>query len=407
MRLDRASVPTPEEPFDPEPVIDEPLIPTRATDLERWWPEPAAPSRPALVPFGFAPDLPSEHQLPSIEAKRAANARARRELSHSAASLTRSTTLVPRSTSAVPRSFSASSLARQITQRPTVPIGILVNDAKGAQRSSRPSTTPATQRPLTLSGRDPSTVQPSPNEVQFPGPPQDPNINQTARANKLTGTLESLDTSTRLAHWMNAFVADEHSFASKAVFVEMRLRQALQSSAALGVPNTFRAAVVCDAFERVAPLTGRYEGVLALIWREIMRAVFFDYTHDLPGSGARAYAERTPYFVEAQRQRQAAEQLREQVKIDHARRVKEAEQAKAKGNLLNKTLGRSAFTRPSLADYLPTVDNGYLPLYPACWVMVVTCCKCRARPPFSIGSAGVVRPDLIVPSLSAPLWLIR
>jgi hypothetical protein len=34
---------------------------------------------------------------------------------------------------------------------------------------------------------------------------------------------------------MNAFAADEEAFASKAVFVEMRLRQALSSSVSLGV----------------------------------------------------------------------------------------------------------------------------------------------------------------------------
>ena len=40
------------------------------------------------------------------------------------------------------------------------------------------------------------------------------------------------------------------------------IRQALASSAMLGVPNAFRCAVACDAFERVAPLTGRFEGTL-------------------------------------------------------------------------------------------------------------------------------------------------
>jgi hypothetical protein len=143
--------------------------------------------------------------------------------------------------------------------------------------------------------------------------------------------LETLDRSSRLAQWMSAFAADEEAFASKAVFVEMRLRQALSSSVSLGVlerasnliwtsalharahhgampcmqvltaapsvlpqvPNTFRIAVVCDAFERVAPLTGRYEGVLVLIWKELIRSIFADFTNDLPGQGAKAYAERT------------------------------------------------------------------------------------------------------------------
>ena len=55
------------------------------------------------------------------------------------------------------------------------------------------------------------------------------------------------------------FAADEESFASKAS-VEMRLTGA-ELVGHLGVPNTFRCAV-CDAFERVALMTGRYEGVL-------------------------------------------------------------------------------------------------------------------------------------------------
>ena len=60
---------------------------------------------------------------------------------------------------------------------------------------------------------------------------------------------------TVLSSWMQQQSADEEHFASKAVFVEVRLRQALSASASLGkVPNIFRTALVCDAFERVAPL---------------------------------------------------------------------------------------------------------------------------------------------------------
>ena len=42
-----------------------------------------------------------------------------------------------------------------------------------------------------------------------------------------------------------AFADDENCFASKSVFVEARLRQALASAAALEAPNAFCAAVVC------------------------------------------------------------------------------------------------------------------------------------------------------------------
>ena len=36
--------------------------------------------------------------------------------------------------------------------------------------------------------------------------------------------LEALEISSRLSHWMHAFESDESCFASKAVFVELRLR---------------------------------------------------------------------------------------------------------------------------------------------------------------------------------------
>ena len=75
-----------------------------------------------------------------------------------------------------------------------------------------------------------------------------------------------------LGSWASAYEAETSNFASRAVFVEMRLRQALSSSTELGVPNLFRCAIVCDAWERVAPLTGRLSGVLGLIWTELLRS---------------------------------------------------------------------------------------------------------------------------------------
>ena len=74
----------------------------------------------------------------------------------------------------------------------------------------------------------------------------------------------------------------------------MRLRQALSSSVTLGVPNVFRTAVVCDAFERVAPMTGRYEGVLVLCWKELIQSLYYDASPDLPGSGAKVSPARSP-----------------------------------------------------------------------------------------------------------------
>ena len=46
------------------------------------------------------------------------------------------------------------------------------------------------------------------------------------------------------------------------------------------------------------------EGLLALCWHELVRVIYVEYTDDLPGSGAKVYAERTPYFREVERLRQ-------------------------------------------------------------------------------------------------------
>ena len=142
--------------------------------------------------------------------------------------------------------------------------------------------------------------------------------------------LEALDRSNRLAHWMDAFAADEEAFASRAVFVEMRLRQALSSSVQLGVPNVFRTAVVCDAFERVAPMTGRYEGVLKLCWRELIQSLYHDYTHELPGAGAKVYAERTPFFVEVKRLKTLTDEQAKTMLRMKAQRDAEIEALKAR-----------------------------------------------------------------------------
>ena len=134
------------------------------------------------------------------------------------------------------------------------------------------------------------------------------------RPGDTTLQLETIDRSNRLTHWMEVFQADEEAFASKAVFVEMRLRQALSSSVQLGTPNAFRTAIVCDAFERVAPMTGRYQGVLELCWKELMQSIFLDYSPDLPGTGAKVYAERTPYFLEVKRLRDLTEEQNKTMK---------------------------------------------------------------------------------------------
>ena len=156
------------------------------------------------------------------------------------------------------------------------------------------------------------------------------------RPGDTTLQLETIDRSNRLTHWMEVFQADEEAFASKAVFVEMRLRQALSSSVQLGTPNAFRTAIVCDAFERVAPMTGRYQGVLELCWKELMQSIFLDYSPDLPGTGAKVYAERTPYFLEVKRLRDLTEEQNKTMKRMKLQRDAELAEIQARNQLINK-----------------------------------------------------------------------
>jgi len=120
-----------------------------------------------------------------------------------------------------------------------------------------------------------------------------------------------------LALWMENYNADRDGFASKAVFVEMRLRQALSASPSLGVPNIYRCALVCDAFERVAPLTGRFEGLLGLLWQELQKCIFADApatAADAP-VGARGFSRRRPFFAEVGRLQQSEAEMQARMQV--------------------------------------------------------------------------------------------
>lgn len=164
-----------------------------------------------------------------------------------------------------------------------------------------------------------------------------------------------------LSEWMASYSEDEMAFASKAVFIEMRLRQALACSASIGVPNQFRCAIVCDAWERVVPFTGRLESMLKLLWSELLRCLFVDYAPNMVGAGAKAYAARTPFFVEAQRLRRVQEAAAVKMRAWEIQREQElmvvAERNKAINHTLgawNRALGFSAGTKqdPAIAEQL-------------------------------------------------------
>ena len=146
-----------------------------------------------------------------------------------------------------------------------------------------------------------------------------------------------------LANWMATYEHSEESFASKAVFVEMRLRQALACAATLGTPNNFRCAIVCDAWDRVAPLTGRFEGLFQLLWTELLRSLYADYTDDLIGSGAKEYAARTPFFTEVNRLRRSEESSQAKIRLWQQQRETEMAVLNERNKSINHTL--SAWNR--------------------------------------------------------------
>ena len=83
----------------------------------------------------------------------------------------------------------------------------------------------------------------------------------------------------------------------------------------------------------------RYEGVLVLIWRELLRAIFVDFTPDLPGSGAKVYSERNPYFLEAKRLREQCDEAERLMRKMKAQRDAELASLKGRNEMINKTLG--------------------------------------------------------------------
>eukprot|EP01046_Picozoa_sp_COSAG06_P017327 COSAG06_NODE_1173_length_10423_cov_4.361100_3_plen_1019_part_00 len=94
-----------------------------------------------------------------------------------------------------------------------------------------------------------------------------------------------------------------------------------------GHPDPFRVAVVCLLHEKLLRLFGRYEGVMSVLHREMLRAIFpppekkkedGEHKETARGSGwekAQRIVERPPYFVQAARVARKNDQLRAQIEI--------------------------------------------------------------------------------------------
>ena len=70
----------------------------------------------------------------------------------------------------------------------------------------------------------------------------------------------------------------------------------------------------------------------------MLRAIYYDYTTELLGSGAQAYAERTPYFAEVRRLWAQAEDLARQTRRMKSQRDAEIAELRGRNEMMNKTM---------------------------------------------------------------------
>lgn len=358
--------------------LDEPKLPGYE-HLKRWWPEPRRDIRSPLVEFRtrgshiqtssegnvesksmlavpFAPSFLQRPTTTPAAAFRPAVSPASRSIQTAAAE--------PRFRQGHGTGMASHSRQQLIGQLPSS-VALPNSLPRSASAAALPSRSPlkgtpspgsrSGQRPPRVGGRDPSAhhgnitqidlpekLRSTLNRMDFGGNMSQPSDVRLKRSAIKSGMqrLEDMETATRLTHWIEAFEGDEVSFASKAVFAEMRLRQALASSTQLGTPNAFRCAIVCDAFERIAPLTGRFESILGLIWPEILRSIYSDYSNDLSGMGAREFASRCPYFLQAKRCREQAEQQQQAISEMHEEHQAEKVRAESRGAQLSTSISK-------------------------------------------------------------------
>jgi hypothetical protein len=188
-------------------LLEDPKLPS-IQDLDRWWPDPVREKMLSpLVPFAASPTrgatasalLPAA--LMSIERR-----------SPTTRSPTRSGARSPEPRSPVNmRSISQPAFAGQL------------------------SSTARYRTPLS----DPSRLSGNPDTLELPesifAPEASDAFEETPVSPHPRRTLELLDRDERLNHWMSAFEMDEVGFKSKAVFVEMRLRQVRRQNAHPGM----------------------------------------------------------------------------------------------------------------------------------------------------------------------------
>jgi len=235
-------------------VLEDPKLPSKQ-DLGRWWPEPARETLSPLVPFPTRPAMDTfdagfkvvSHASPPSTSMRGSLGGsltpgfASPPLGSPSAAMARSASAL-----VLPRSASLPAVARDGKSAPATASPLSTHGSHGSPLGSinarGQSRIGGKWRSKPRLG-DPSANLGNPAIIELPDGGTDTPLDVfehlgkggTPYALAFSQQLETLDRSSRLAQWMNAFAADEEAFASKAVFVEMRLRQALSSSVSLGV----------------------------------------------------------------------------------------------------------------------------------------------------------------------------
>ena len=193
-----------------------------------------------------------------------------------------------------PRSPITNSLTgRAVLEQELPPPWISYERSAAASPRARPG-----RRPVSVAGSSRS-----PRRAPSPRQPTTAIHDLTLSARGLHGLGDSAPLcSALLQEWVDAFERERDGFSSMALFIEAKLRRALQATAGLPTPNAFRTAVVFDCLDKLKGSLGRYESVLGLLIRELTSAVYAGRSaRELGGGGVAAYLEANTYFERAER----------------------------------------------------------------------------------------------------------
>jgi hypothetical protein len=98
-----------------------------------------------------------------------------------------------------------------------------------------------------------------------------------------------------LQDWKKEYETESHCFQSLELFCQVKMLEILGSETlnAVGDPNQFKTAVVCDMLGRLCAISGTLEGVLTRLRTELMRSIYVEYKDDTSPFAMK------PYFVAA------------------------------------------------------------------------------------------------------------